>query len=734
MQAPEEADRPVVWKEHMFIVHDVSAAKKEEDPPENAIVVFLSPVEVEIRTQVYLTGGLVAMSNFASSVTGGPPRVFQLGNEKIATKIFGTYSLYLSGNDSEPDDLISAQLDTLYKAFCFYHGSIDAVFQSCNWDRKRFSSTMTRIWTSLVSYFRPSRDALHSGFRPIPSLGLPRYENRHYAMASQLLEQIQQRPGILGGCVLYRQRCMYTQLTPELTAYALALLQPTQSTTYTEEDNRRIQRRGLKIREMMLRGKSKLIRNREYRLRVYQNCFLGHEMVDLLIEKGEVRTRDAAKQLGRRLMQAGIIHHVMNEQDFRDEVRLYRFKVDEPESQRSDYSQGNSMASLVSRVQNVYNSDRSDSGSDRTSEYGTGYREAPAVRVPNVDLRPLVLAGHGRDARTTAALHGLSLPAGVHVLPVFLSKVQLDPLSEMATALQGFPIGLEQIIQLDLDEIELPHDKNDFDHFLQRYALVPYQKWLATVGWTRIDKITRALQKSQETDLGKFVAQFKGDKAEKEELLSVLLTAKTDMKEHLSRRKQPIPEKKSQLELYLQGLGSTVLVAMVTPESTKNQESVNELAEIISTGLASLEQSLCTHNETLGGLESQRTVESYNHIAFNNDSHEISGWCNTDRSMPESKLLPDTDEDKAFVDAVSDMHAFFQDPTLPDVAEIMVRKNYRTPTYGRTAFGQEAYIQLRQPTVAESQLRDESKPFDDDWAMMPEVAKSRLRNHHIHTL
>jgi len=103
--------------------------------------------------------------------------------------------------------------------------------------------------------------------------------------------------------------------------------------------------------------------------------FLGHEMVDLLIEKGEVRTRDAAKQLGRRLMQAGIIHHVMNEQDFRDEVRLYRFKVDEPESQgRSDYSAPNTMASLVSRAQSMYthNANGSESGSDRTSEFGVG--------------------------------------------------------------------------------------------------------------------------------------------------------------------------------------------------------------------------------------------------------------------------------------------------------------------------------------------------------------------------
>ena len=59
-----------------------------------------------------------------------------------------------------------------------------------------------------------------------------------------------------------------------------------------------------------------------YRLRIYPNTFNGNEMVDLLIEKGEARTRDAAKQLGRRLMQAGIIRHVMNEQDFRDEQKL----------------------------------------------------------------------------------------------------------------------------------------------------------------------------------------------------------------------------------------------------------------------------------------------------------------------------------------------------------------------------------------------------------------------------
>ena len=222
-------------------------------------------------------------------------------------------------------------------------------------------------------------------------------------MSSQLLAKINRRPGLYGGCVLHRQQALCTLLDPELTSYALALLQPTQSKSYTEEDNRRIQRRGLKIREMMMRGKRKLIRSREYRLRTYANCFLGHEMVDLLLEKGEVRTRDAAKELGRRLLQAGVIRNVMNEQDFRDEVKLYRFRVDE----QDDLSFG-ALAPMPPGIRKGV--------LDGLTDGGNGANDPEVDAQPKhrtVDLRPLVLAGHGRDARTSAALRGLKLPAGV---------------------------------------------------------------------------------------------------------------------------------------------------------------------------------------------------------------------------------------------------------------------------------------------------------------------------------
>ena len=61
-----------------------------------------------------------------------------------------------------------------------------------------------------------------------------------YKRSSQLLDKINRRDGLMGGCVLHRQQALCTLLNPELTAYTLALLQPTQSKTYTEEDSRRV--------------------------------------------------------------------------------------------------------------------------------------------------------------------------------------------------------------------------------------------------------------------------------------------------------------------------------------------------------------------------------------------------------------------------------------------------------------------------------------------------------------
>ncbi len=44
--------RAASWKENLLFIYDGTVNKHEGDPPEDAILVFLAPVEVDIATQV----------------------------------------------------------------------------------------------------------------------------------------------------------------------------------------------------------------------------------------------------------------------------------------------------------------------------------------------------------------------------------------------------------------------------------------------------------------------------------------------------------------------------------------------------------------------------------------------------------------------------------------------------------------------------------------------------------
>lgn len=57
---------------------------------------------------------------------------------------------------------------------------------------------------------------------------------------------------------------------------------------------------------------SQLIQDRKYHLKTYKECFVGKEFVDWLITKGEARSRADAVDLGRQLVDAGVISHGRN--------------------------------------------------------------------------------------------------------------------------------------------------------------------------------------------------------------------------------------------------------------------------------------------------------------------------------------------------------------------------------------------------------------------------------------
>lgn len=66
---------------------------------------------------------------------------------------------------------------------------------------------------------------------------------------------------------------------------------------------------GEELRLLLHEESPPLIKDRRYHLRVYQTCFVGHEMVDWLLRKGEVESRREAVAMMQKLLDNGVIHH-----------------------------------------------------------------------------------------------------------------------------------------------------------------------------------------------------------------------------------------------------------------------------------------------------------------------------------------------------------------------------------------------------------------------------------------
>ncbi|XP_026545258.1 DEP domain-containing mTOR-interacting protein isoform X1 [Notechis scutatus] len=59
----------------------------------------------------------------------------------------------------------------------------------------------------------------------------------------------------------------------------------------------------------------------------YERTFMASQLIDWLIQEGEAATRAEAEQLGRRLLEHGIIQHVSSKHHFMDSNLLYQFRM-----------------------------------------------------------------------------------------------------------------------------------------------------------------------------------------------------------------------------------------------------------------------------------------------------------------------------------------------------------------------------------------------------------------------
>nr|XP_034978486.1 phosphatidylinositol 3,4,5-trisphosphate-dependent Rac exchanger 1 protein [Zootoca vivipara] len=90
-----------------------------------------------------------------------------------------------------------------------------------------------------------------------------------------------------------------------------------------------IAEKGEKLYHMMMNKKVSLIKDRRRKLSTVPKCFLGNEFVSWLIEMGEISKPEEGVNLGQALLENGIIHHVSDKHQFKNEQVMYRFRYDD---------------------------------------------------------------------------------------------------------------------------------------------------------------------------------------------------------------------------------------------------------------------------------------------------------------------------------------------------------------------------------------------------------------------
>ncbi|XP_036387766.1 phosphatidylinositol 3,4,5-trisphosphate-dependent Rac exchanger 1 protein-like [Megalops cyprinoides] len=110
-----------------------------------------------------------------------------------------------------------------------------------------------------------------------------------------------------------------------------------------------ISEKGEKLYHMMMSKSRHLIKDRRRKLSIVPKCFLGNEFVSWLMESGEISKPEEGVNLGQALLENGIIHHVSDKHQFKNEQVLYRFRYDD-----GTYKARSEMEDIMSKGVRLY--------------------------------------------------------------------------------------------------------------------------------------------------------------------------------------------------------------------------------------------------------------------------------------------------------------------------------------------------------------------------------------------
>lgn len=208
-------------RKRVFFINDTEACPDENDDKEDQIMYFYPP-EFEFFKKINLMDGIQGFTTYVKEFGLAEPKIIKLEKEKLACKYIGRYTMALSAPPDEPDTSLINQLENSYTAFEFFHGSFERVFKKVGEDRDKFANEMRNIWKRLNPLIKRI-DTLNFAFQPIVFTELNRSANRYFIVASQILQTVKHRVGVLSGCILYNRTMVCSHLDNSTTFWIQSL-------------------------------------------------------------------------------------------------------------------------------------------------------------------------------------------------------------------------------------------------------------------------------------------------------------------------------------------------------------------------------------------------------------------------------------------------------------------------------------------------------------------------------
>lgn len=206
------------FNDRVLILYDRSLCTKEEDDPSDAIIYF-HPAEMTPDERCDLCCQLVGVVHFFNSCFD-TPEILELKRTRFAVRILGSHIIVLGATKSLSGYALQQQIDMLTQLLRFYHGSLQDMEQVCS-SKDSLNERVREFFNSCMPVCCGPKDQLSNLFRAVPTLKLPEAASNVYTKGYSFLEELQKMPGVLAGCIVFDEKVLASQFTPEITQLLL---------------------------------------------------------------------------------------------------------------------------------------------------------------------------------------------------------------------------------------------------------------------------------------------------------------------------------------------------------------------------------------------------------------------------------------------------------------------------------------------------------------------------------